>query len=364
MISTTPPTHRIALVSAATALVLGAALVGVLAGPGAAAGPNATLSWELRPTGTTSGLRGLAAVSETVAWVSGSGGTVLRTLDGGATWQNVAPPDAAGQAFRDIEAFTADHVVLLAIGPGDASRVYVTEDGGASWTKTFQNTDPAGFYDCMSFFDRHRGLVMGDPVGGKFQILATEDGGQSWELVPSSGMPDALPGEFGFAASGTCIETAGGRDAWFATGGDVVSRVFHSDNEGRTWDVVKTPVASGPTGGIFSLAFADPRHGIAVGGDFLNPSNAPDGAAYTTDGGATWVAADGPGEYRSGSAWIPRLPMTAVAVGPTGSDVSTDGGRSWTRFDTRSFDAVDCVQTGACWASGAQGAAARLVVDR
>ena len=355
---------RLAAVVLATAVVLGSALSGAFARPGAAAGPNASFSWELRPTGTTSGLRGLAAVSERVAWVSGSGGTVLRTVDGGATWQNVAPPDAAGQAFRDIEAFTADHVVLLAIGPGEASRVYVTENGGATWTKTFQNTEPAAFYDCMSFFDRHRGLVMGDPVGGKFQILATEDGGKSWALVPSSGMPDALPGEFGFAASGTCIETAGGRDAWFGTGGDVVSRVFHSGDRGRTWDVVETPVASAPAGGIFSLAFADPRHGIIVGGDFLDPTNAPDGAAYTTDRGATWIPADGPGEYRSGSAWIPRLPKTAIAVGPTGSDVTTDGGRSWTRFDTRSFDAVDCTQTGACWASGAQGAAARLVVDR
>ena len=359
-----PQTYRIVLLAAATALVLGAALAGALAAPGAAAGPKASFSWQLRPTGTTSGLRGLSAVDDQVAWVSGSGGTVLRTLDGGATWQDVAPPDADAQAFRDLEAFTADHAVLLAIGPGDASRVYVTEDGGATWTMTFQNTDPAAFYDCMAFFDRHHGLVMGDPVGGKFQILSTDDGGRSWQLVPSSGMPDALPGEFGFAASGTCIEVAGGRDVWFGTGGDVVSRVFHSDDRGSTWEVVTTPVASSPAGGIFSLAFADPRHGIAVGGDFLDPTNAPAGAAYTQDGGATWTLADGPGEYRSGSAWVPRLPKTAVAVGPTGSDVTTDGGRTWTRFDTGSLDAVDCARTGACWASGAQGAAARLVVTR
>jgi photosystem II stability/assembly factor-like uncharacterized protein len=362
----TPITQRLnpLAVLAAAALVACAAVVGAFAGPGAAAGPNASFSWQLRPTGTTSGLRGLAAVDASTAWVSGSGGTVLRTVDGGATWQNVAPPDAAGQAFRDIEAFSADHVVLLAIGPGDASRVYVTEDGGATWAKTAQNADPAGFWDCMAFFDRHRGLIMGDPVGGKFQILSTSDGGRSWSLVPSSGMPPALPGEFGFAASGTCIETAGGRDAWFGTGGDVVSRVFHSSDRGVTWSVVETPVASSPSGGIFSLAFANPHRGIIVGGDFLDPTNAPHGAAYTVDGGATWVPAHGPGEYRSGSAWVPRLPHTAVAVGPTGSDVTTDGGRSWTRFDNHSFDSVECSRTGACWASGAEGAAARLVVTR
>jgi hypothetical protein len=60
---------------------------------------------------------------------------------------------------------------------------------------------------------------------------------------------------------------------------------------------------------------------------------------------------------------IAMLAAATVAVGPTGSDVSTDGGRG-TRFGTGSFDAVDCAQNGTCRASGAQGAAARLVVDR
>ena len=129
-----------------------------------AAGPRATFAWQERPTGTTSGLRGVSAVSADVAWVSGSGGTVLRTLDGGATWENVAPLDADAQAFRDIEAFDADTAVLLAIGTGEASRLYRTDDGGETWTKTYQNTEPNGFYDCMSFFDRRRGLVLGDPV--------------------------------------------------------------------------------------------------------------------------------------------------------------------------------------------------------
>lgn len=346
------------------ALLAATVVAAIVATAVSAAGPKASFAWDERPTGTAAGLRGVSAVSDEVAWVSGSLGTVLRTLDGGATWQNVAPPDAAGQAFRDIEAFDADTAVLLAIGTGDASRLYRTDDGGATWTKTYQNTNPAAFYDCMSFSDRKRGLVLGDPVDGRFQILATEDGGRSWTLLPSTGMPAALPGEFAFAASGTCIETAGGRDAWFATGGDAVSRVFHSDDHGRTWDVTETPVASGPTAGIYSLAFTSPRVGIAVGGDFTAPTSAPNGAAYTTDGGATWTIADGPGEYRSGSAWVPRLPFTAVAVGPTGSDVSRDGGRSWTEFDPGSLDAVDCVPTGACWGSGAAGRVARLRVDR
>ena len=85
---------------------------------------------------------------------------------------------------------------------------------------------------------------------------------------------------------------------------------------------------------------------------------APAGAAYLR--GRTWTVARAvPGEYRSGSTWTGRGD-TALAVGPTGSDISHDGGRTWHRFDTGSFDAVDCTFDRACWASGAQGRVAKL----
>jgi photosystem II stability/assembly factor-like uncharacterized protein len=317
-------------------------------------------SWTVVDTGSTARLRGLSAVSGRVAWASGSGGTVLRTVDSGRTWAQVGPPDTADLQFRDIEAFDAHHAVALSIGEGEQSRVYVTDDGGRHWTETFRNTDPAAFYDCVAFFDRRHGLALSDPVGGKFRILSTRDGGRSWRVLPTAGMPDALAGEFAFAASGTCLTATRG-DAWFATGGGASSRVFHSRDGGLTWSVTATPVPSGPTAGIYSLAFRDRWHGIAVGGDFAAPTTAPDAAATTRDGGATWVGARRePGEYRSGAAWRSSHGNTAFAVGPTGSDVSYDGGRTWTRFDTGSFDSVSCTRDGACWASGENGRAAKL----
>ena len=105
--------------------------------------------------------------------------------------------------------------MILSIGTGTDSRIYVTSDGGASWDLTFQNDDPNAFYDCMAFFDRKNGLALSDPVDGEFRILATNDGGQSWDVVDAD-MPPALPGEFAFAASGQCLVAFGGRHAWFA----------------------------------------------------------------------------------------------------------------------------------------------------
>ena len=40
----------------------------------------------------------------------------------------------------------------------------------------------------------------------------------------------------------------------------------------------------------------------------------------------------------------------------------TDGGRTWTRFDTGSFDSVECTNALVCWASGEQGRVGRLTL--
>src|SRR3954454_18988743 len=306
---------------AAVGLIVLATTGGFTAGRG-----NGTPAGSLSPTGVTVRFRGLAAVSASVAWVAGTAGTVLRTTTGGRSWQSVGPADAAALQFRDIEAFDRDHAVALTIGEGDQSRVYVTANGGRSWTETFRNDEPAAFYDCMTFLDRRHGLALSDPVDGKFRILATTDGGHSWTVRSGAGMPAALDGEFAFAASGTCLVSSG-HDAWFASGGGSVSRVFRTTNFGRTWSVVDSPIPSGASAGIYSLAFRDPWHGIAVGGDFATPTVAPDGSATTRTGGRTWtVSRTVPGEYRSGSAWARG--DTALAVAPTGSRRRGPGGRT------------------------------------
>ncbi|MGW1603368.1 helix-turn-helix domain-containing protein [Streptomyces eurythermus] len=123
-------------------------------GPERGSGGPASPRWVPRDTGAPQvRFRGLAAVDRRTAWLAGTGGTVLRTTDGGARWRNVSPPGAAGLEFRDVTAFDARRAVVLAIGAGEASRVYRTDDGGTAWTESFRNTDPRAFYDCLAFFD-------------------------------------------------------------------------------------------------------------------------------------------------------------------------------------------------------------------
>jgi photosystem II stability/assembly factor-like uncharacterized protein len=334
-------------------------LVLAFALPAAAAADHRTPQWVPVPTGSDQQYRGLDAVDKRVAWVGGSAGEVLRTTDGGATWQDVSPPGSAGLLFRDVEAQSAHRASVLSIGTGDASRIYTTIDGGRNWRLAFVNDDPNAFYDCMDFFaGGRRGLALSDPVDGKFRIAATDDWGRSWHVLPNDGMPPAVAGEFAFAASGTCLVTSGGRDAWFGSGGGA-SRAFHSRDGGLTWTVTAALIPAAEAGGVFSLAFRNPREGVMVGGDFTAPENGADASGFTRDGGSSWSAGGDLAGYRSGVDWVTFARATLIAVGPTGSDVSYDGARSWTAFDTAPYDAVDCAP-GTCWASGPAGAVAVL----
>ncbi|MER5729099.1 oxidoreductase [Streptomyces sp. NPDC002138] len=362
-----------------------AALVGVLAAParaeaggssglaaaggldtrsesGSGTGSGSGLGWALKGTGTDARFRGLAAVSRSTAWLSGSQGKVLRTVDGGRTWGDVSPPGAAGLELRDIEAFDARRAVALSIGEGEDSRVWRTEDGGAHWTEAFRNPDPRAFYDCLTFFDPAHGLAVSDPVDGKFRILSTADGGRSWRVLPNAGMPDALPGEAGFAASGQCLVSAGASDVWLATGGGASARVLHSADRGVTWSAADSTLPAGdPAKGVFGLAFRDRGHGLAVGGDYRTGEASPKAGAVSADAGRSWRPAGAPPPaYRSGVAWIPYTGAAALAVGPTGTDVTLDAGRTWRPLGTGSFDTVDCTPDLSCWAAGEKGRAARL----
>jgi photosystem II stability/assembly factor-like uncharacterized protein len=363
-------------------MLLVASLVGALAVAGVALGAKAInpgkkppkpgkpashhrYAWHDVPTGSTANLRGVAAVSRNTAWTSGyipttGPGKVFRTIDRGATWQDVSPSGPPTLEFRDIEAFGANRAVVLSAGVGTDSRIYRTENGGQTWTLVFQNADPNAFYDCMTFFNRKVGLAVSDPPDHvKFRIIKTTDGGQTWNVVDPAGMPPALPGEIAFAASGQCLTSNHGHTAWLGTGGAAQARVFTSRNRGRTWTVSATPMNSGLRAGIFALAFRSQRHGLAVGGDFLLPTASPNNFAKTRDGGSTWQLISGvPAEYRSGAMWVKG--NTAIAVGLSGSDFSRNHGRTWQRFDNGSLNTVDCANPKVCWASGANGRVAFL----
>ncbi len=325
---------------------------------------NVPAQWVAQSSPTKERLRGLSVVNSRVAWASGNHGTVLRTTDAGTTWHLKVVPGASGLDFRDVHAVDDQVVSLLSIGEGEKSRIYRTTDSGESWTLQLTLHDAKGFLDAIAFWDPDHGLALGDPIGGRFLILATDDGGSHWTRLPDEGMPPSLSGEGAFAASGTCLIVQGERDAWFATGGAQVSRVFRSTDRGRTWTAHEVPIVAGnATSGVFSLAFRDANHGVAIGGDYQQTPRADRVVARTADGGRTWMSGEGRGPrgFRSGVTYLPTAPRpTLVAVGPTGSDVSVDDGRSWSPLSDSGAHAVGAAEPEAGWAVGENGSIGRF----
>jgi photosystem II stability/assembly factor-like uncharacterized protein/outer membrane lipoprotein-sorting protein len=319
---------------------------------------HASGQWQEQNSGTQVQLRGISAVSRTVAWASGADGTILRTVDEGKNWKKLSVDGAEKLDFRDIRGFDDKTAYVLSIGPGELSQIYKTADGGLRWQLQFTNRDPKAFYDCFAFWDSDHGIAVSDSVDGKFPLLVTADGAQWTALAPHE-IPAALPKEGAFAASGTCIATQGKEDVWFATGGPV-ARVFHSQDQGRNWTVANTPIQSGaPSQGIFSLAFWDRKHGVVVGGDYMHPENAEKTAAYTSDGGQTWtLSGNPPSGYRSAAAAVldgtsANSPAKVLAVGTTGTDSSCDGS-VWMKESEGAYNAVSFFG-GSGWAVGPQG---------
>jgi len=343
---------------------------------------------ERQASGTAALLQAVSPVDENVVWVSGHRGTWGRTLDGGATWTTGVVPGADTLQFRDVHAHSADIAWLLSAGPGELSRIFQTMDGGASWTLQWTNEEPEGFYDCIDFWSAERGAVYGDAVGRELRVLYTVDGGTNWTRLAGSALPEALPGEGGFAASGTCLVAGDGGRGWVATGNAARARVLRTDDWGASWTVYDTPIPAGEAAGLFSVSFRDSVTGVIFGGSLAPPADpaepddpaenvdpadaaagavAPPRVAVSRDGGASWDLAGQP-TFRGaifGGAWVPDSePAAMVAVAPTGAAWSIDSGTAWLALDSAAYWGLGFASPEAGWLVGPEGRITKIRFDR
>ena len=343
-------TRLAAVVLAAAALLLSAC----------ASSPDlSSMQWRECASPTRASLRGLCPLDARVAFVCGSGGLVLRTRDGGRSWEPCGPRGVTGLDFRALVALDAEHLLLA--NAGAPARVYASGDGGDSWSVVHEDLRPGAFFDSLAFDASGRGFLFGDPVEGRLTLLASADAGQTWRDLGAQ-LPPPVPGEAGFAASNGLIALPSLRGLCVVTGGTATRALLSLDN-GASWHAAELPLRHGQASqGAFAVAFANALHGVAIGGDYAVPADADGTAATTMDGGVTWQPATvPPAGYRSAVTAVPGGGATFLAVGPTGGSITDDGGRTWRPFGELGFHTVRAAADGSIWAAGSGGRIARLV---
>ena len=302
--------------------------------------------------------RGLSVVNDRLLWVSGNKGTVGRSTDGGKSFQWMTVKGHEKRDFRDIEAFDAVTAVILAVdSPGLILRTF---DGGESWQEVYRDNRSGIFLDALHFRNKDEGMAVGDPIDGKILLLRTADGGRSWQPYPNT-YPAPIEGEAFFAASGGNIVTLKKAETIFVSGGKQ-SRVFYA---GQAFEL---PLKQGETStGANAIALKHPnrkrggRHWVVAGGDFAKDKEKDGNFCFTRDGGASWQKAAAPPQgYRSGISYVRANQL--IACGTSGVDWSRDGGRNWTLISSVGFHVVQKAKDGkAVYLAGGNGRIGKLV---
>lgn len=292
-------------------------------------------------------------MNDKIIWVSGSNGTVGKSIDGGSTWKWLAVKGFENTDFRDVEAFSDNKAIIM--GAGEPSYILRTTNGGESWQVVFENKTKGMFLDAMTFWNEQSGIVVGDPIDNRFFIGRTFDGGKTWRAIPEANRPVSESGEYCFASSGTNIGKLNKDEAVFVTGG-LISRIFIRDKK------IVLPVLQGKEStGANSIAVKNKKTMVVVGGDFTKKNDTLKNCAITYNGGDTWVLPDrSPSGYRSCVAYLQKDKW--ITCGLNGVDISNDDGKTWSNISTEGFHVCRKAKKGnAVYLAGSNGRAGKLI---
>lgn len=247
----------------------------------------------------------------------GERGQILHSDDDGRTWQQAPVPASANLTA----VWFADAKNGWAVG--HVETILRTTDGGDSWDLVhFDPGNPQPLLD-VCFTDASHGVA----VGAYGVIYVTSDGGAVWSQVPFE--PEALPGaakvepdademeaevDLGFEFHLNAIARGPGERLYI---GAEAGRLFRSDDAGAHWRELPSPY-DGSFHGVLPLE-----------GDALLAYGLRGNLFRSDDGGSTWAAIPtGTTALLDGGARIDA--KTVVVAGMAGVLlVSRDGGRSF-----------------------------------
>ena len=291
--------------------------------------------WEYKNSGTDFILLDLSIPpgQDQIAYAAGSQytvdseGIIIKTVDGGETWETIYPLSGTVNSFTRIEFVSP----LKGFVVGWDNTFMMTEDGGATWLDIAAGTD-IYYYSGLNFYDENNGFAMGLNLSNGLDSYITNDGGITWNL----GTNTTNMAEFASAYAD--------EDTLFTVGKDQV--ISKSEDGGENWSVINSGIQGFYN---FEVFFKDQNNGIV---------STEDGTLLTThDSGLTWDS------FSTGYHNFYGLNYVGDHIYAAGTDedvyLSSDNGTTWEMIHngppTATFYAIEFFNNGDALICGSQG---------
>lgn len=291
--------------------------------------------WEYKDSGTDFILLDLSIPpgQDQIAYAAGSQytvdseGIIIKTVDGGETWETIYPLSGTVHSFTRIEFVSP----LKGFVVGWGNTFMMTEDGGVTWVDIAAGTD-IYYYSGLNFYDENNGFAMGLNLSNGLDSYITNDGGITWSL----GTNTTNMAEFASAYAD--------EDTLFTVGKDQV--ISKSEDGGENWSVINSGIQGFYN---FEVFFKDQNNGIV---------STEDGTLLTThDSGLTWDS------FSTGYHNFYGLNYVGNHIYAAGTDEdvyhSSDNGTTWGMIHngppTATFYAIEFFNNGDALICGSQG---------
>lgn len=217
------------------------------------ANPVSTGTWTIKTSNVTASLSKIKFYNNKHGIIIGKNNTLLKTVDGGGTWQSVPTLTLNTPATG---CFMLDSLNILI---SDYGSIWKTSDGGVNWTYINTFSLSTNSYGDFYFRDGLNGFIA---TGGG--LAKTIDGGNSWSMI--SGSPINISNvNFVSSSIGWVSGTNGG--------------VYRTTDGGTTW--ANTNVGLSPITCAFFLSNTTAWAASSF--------NGYETIKKTVDGGASWT---------------------------------------------------------------------------
>jgi photosystem II stability/assembly factor-like uncharacterized protein len=288
-------------------------------------------------------IRSLSVPSEKVIWASASKGMVAKSINEGTSFEWMQVKGYEKRDFRAMHAWNDQEAIIVAVA--SPAIILKTIDGGASWDKVYENNDTSMFLDAIHFSDNNSGTVIGDPIDGHLFILTTNNKGTTWDKMPNDFFKSTLNNGEAFFASSNSNLIHLGKVLVFVTGG-LSSRIWINGMA----EAMPMMQGTSSTGANSIAVSPNGSKVVVVGGDFSNDTIANQNIVgyqlfqtpnsdlkYLSKKQIIWkkIKLSNPNGYKSSVEFIDNNRL--ITCGTSGVDFSKDNGTSWETISKASF---------------------------